>query len=110
MGIEKTRQNDGSDERNLKRLVNPSAAAKTFRLDRFAPPPDLAHLVDNHWVVEWDLLDTGPFSQEVLPQPSMNLAFEDGELRLYGINTRKSSKTLTGRGRVFATKLRPGAG
>ncbi|MFO0651287.1 MAG: helix-turn-helix domain-containing protein [Polyangiales bacterium] len=98
------------DALDLKRLVLPQRAAQRFRLARTLPPDDLAHLVDNHWVIEWDLRDAAPHSQEVLPQPSMNLAYDTGALHLYGVSTRRWSHTLRDAGRIFGTKLRPGAG
>jgi methylphosphotriester-DNA--protein-cysteine methyltransferase len=55
-------------------LVNPDAARRHFRLTRYAPAPDLAPLVERHWIVEWDLHE--PFTQEIVTHPSVNLVFE----------------------------------
>src|ERR1700754_4715083 len=86
-------------------ILNPDAAAQHFRLTRAAPSPDLAHLVDRHWCVEWDL-DT-PFTQEIVTHPSVNLAFE-GAGTIHGVVTRRWQRELVGSGRVIATKFKPG--
>lgn len=115
MGIGQTRppstkSAESLDALSLKRLVYPQAASQRFRLGRALPPDDLAHLVDNHWLISWDLRGASPHCQEVLPQPSANMVFEPGGFRLYGLTTRRWSHTLEGTGRIFGTKFRPGAG
>jgi len=110
VGIGQTRPTSKLDELSLKRLVYPQAASQHFRLGRALPADDLAHLVDNHWIISWDLRDAPPHQQEVLPQPSANMTFEGSGFRLYGLSTRRWSHTLAGTGRIFGTKFRPGAG
>jgi AraC-like DNA-binding protein len=86
-------------------ILRPDEAAKHFRLTRVAPSEDLAHLVDRHGSVEWDL--DAPFTQEIVTHPSVNLAFE-GAGTIHGVFTKRWQRELTGSGRVIATKFRPG--
>jgi AraC-like DNA-binding protein len=86
-------------------ILNPDEAAKHFRLTRAKPSPDLAHLVDRHWCVEWDL--DAPFTQEIVTHPSVNIAFE-GAGTIHGVVTKRFRRELIGSGRVIATKFRPG--
>jgi AraC-like DNA-binding protein len=86
-------------------ILNPDAAARHFRLTRVPPSPDLAHLVERHWCVEWDLDE--PFTQEIVTHPSVNVAFE-GAGTIHGVVTKRFRRELTGSGRVIATKFRPG--
>jgi AraC-like DNA-binding protein len=87
-------------------VLNPEEAARHFRLTRYAPAPDLAHLVERHWFVEWDL--RAPFTQGVVTHPSVNLAFEPDYALVFGVVTGRSDHTISGRGKVVGCKFRPG--
>src|SRR3954451_223828 len=86
-------------------ILEPEAARAHFRLTRVAPAEDLAHLVERHWSVEWDLAE--PFTQEVVSHPSFNMVFEDPPM-IFGVFTGRFRKELVGAGHVLATKFRPG--
>ena len=87
-------------------ILNPEAAARHFRLTRYAPAADLAHLIDRHWVVEWDLQE--PFTQEIVTHPSVNLALYPERAHVHGVFTGRFRQELVGRGKVVAMKFRPG--
>jgi AraC-like DNA-binding protein len=87
-------------------ILNPAEGLRRFELRRRAPAPDLAALVDWHWVVRWSLAE--PFEQEVLPHPCVNLAFEACGSAVHGIGTQREIKRLHGVGRAVATKFKPG--
>ncbi|MFT3775346.1 MAG: helix-turn-helix transcriptional regulator [Minicystis sp.] len=87
-------------------ILNPAAGLKRFELRRLAPSPDLAKLVDWHWIVRWSLSE--PFEQEVLPHATVNLAIESCGSAVHGIGTRLDTSRLEGTGRVVATKFKPG--
>jgi AraC-like DNA-binding protein len=87
-------------------ILNPGAARRHFRLTRYPPAPDLAHLVERHWVVEWDLDD--PYTQEIVTHPSVNLVFEPGGATIHGVFTGRWARELRGSAHVVATKFRPG--
>ena len=84
---------------------DPEQARRHFRLTRAKPAEDLAHLIDRHWMVEWDLDE--PFTQEIVTHPSVNIAFQDPPT-IHGVFTGRFRQELTGSGRVIATKFRPG--
>jgi AraC-like DNA-binding protein len=88
-------------------ILDPEAAARHFRLTRHAPAPDLAHLVERHWFVAWDLPE--PFTQGVVTHPTVNLAIEPGYAAVFGVETARSDHTISGRGKVVGCKFRPGA-
>jgi AraC-like DNA-binding protein len=95
------------DESTSRRgILDPEAARRHFRLTRYAPSADLAHLVERHWVVEWDLEE--PFTQEIVTHPSFNMVFEPAAPMIHGVFTGRFRRELTGSGRVIATKFRPG--
>lgn len=90
-------------------LVDPAAARGGFTLVRLDPAPDLADVVERHWVVRWDLPPGAEFTQVVIPHPNANLVAEADGFRLHGIPGGLFSRTLRGSGAVLGTKLRPGA-
>jgi AraC-like DNA-binding protein len=87
-------------------ILHPAAARRHFRLQRYAPAPALAHLVERHWVVEWDLAE--PFTQEIVSHPSVNLVFEPALAAVHGVGTGRTRHRLEGAGRTVGTKFRPG--
>jgi len=80
-----------------------------FTLDRFAPAPDLAHLVERHWLVSWELPEGRSASVTLLGHPCINLVLDRGVLSVAGIGTGRFTYVYDGVGRVFGTKFRPGA-
>jgi AraC-like DNA-binding protein len=88
-------------------ILRPHEGSRHFRLTRELPSSDIATWVERHWMVEWDL--SGPFTQELLNHPTVNLAVEPGFAGVYGIRTARDRKTIDGAGRVVGVKFRPGA-
>jgi AraC-like DNA-binding protein len=89
-------------------VLDPVAARSRFSLTLHHPSAELAGLVDRHWVVRWDLNGREPFTQEVLPHPSVNVVFEAERSGIFGIPTRRFRRELTGAGMALGTRLRPG--
>lgn len=89
-------------------IVDPARARERFSLVRIAPAPDLADLVDWHWVITWDLPAGTAFTQTVVPHPVGNVVAEDSCFLAHAMPAGLFERTLTGRGGVVGTKLRPG--
>jgi AraC-like DNA-binding protein len=86
-------------------IVRPEEARRHYTLTRAEPSVDLAHLIDRHWMVEWDLSE--PYTAEIVTHPSVNIAFQEPPT-IHGVFTGRFQRELTGSGRVIATKFRPG--
>jgi AraC-like DNA-binding protein len=87
-------------------ILRPEAARRHYRLSRYAPAADLAHLVERHWIVEWDL--RAPFTQQLVTHPVVNLVFEDRVALVHGVVTGRGARTIEGRGKAVGVKFRPG--
>jgi AraC-like DNA-binding protein len=87
-------------------ILDPQAARRHFRLTRYPPSPDLADLVERHWIVEWDLHE--PFTQELVTHPCVNLVFERDVALVHGVITGRGAQTIEGRGKAVGVKFRPG--
>jgi AraC-like DNA-binding protein len=86
---------------NLREAVAPQG------LSRYWPSDDLAPFVEHHWIVRWNVAE--PQITETLPHPSVHMVLERGRSAVVGVMRRKFSRILEGKGRVVATKFRPGA-
>ena len=69
-------------------ILDPGAAAHHFRLSRYAPSADLAHLVERFWFVEWHLRE--PYTQGIVTHPCVNLAFEPHYALVFGVVTGRT--------------------
>lgn len=90
-------------------ILNPTAGEEAFRLARYLPSEDLRFFVEQHWFVEWDLRGREPYLSETLPDACVNLVVEDDRSGVFGVHRERFSRQLSGVGRVFGVKFRPGA-
>ncbi|MFC4942623.1 DUF6597 domain-containing transcriptional factor [Pseudonocardia sp. GCM10023141] len=79
-----------------------------FTLDRYPPAPDLAALVERHWLVSWDQPPGREASVTLLPHPCVNLVLDGGRLAISGVGEGRFTYVYRGAGRVFGVKFRPG--
>jgi AraC-like DNA-binding protein len=89
-------------------ILGPEAIGRVFSLRRSPPAADLAHLVERHWVVRWDLGDRPPYRQEVVTHPCVNLVFEPHGAAVFGVHRRRDARVLSGSGWAVGIKFRPG--
>ncbi|WP_188534376.1 helix-turn-helix domain-containing protein [Kocuria dechangensis] len=74
---------------------------------RLPAPDDVAHLVRQLWIPEWDLPAGERVEQLVLGYPASNVVVEPAGVALHGPTTRASTRVLTGRGWAVGALLRP---
>lgn len=89
-------------------ILRARAGAEAFHLERVAPSDDLAFFVDRYWIVRWDLRGRDPYPQETLPHPSVHMVVTAGRTLVHGVETRRFSVLLEGKGQVVGTKFKPG--
>ena len=86
------------------------------RLARYAagwiePARDVSAVVDQYWHVSWALDETERLDQPIIDLPAVTLTAEEGAvpapLVITGVHGRAWRRTIRGRGRVFAIRLRP---
>jgi AraC-like DNA-binding protein len=86
-------------------IVRPRAGAEMFDVRRISPGEALSELVDYHWLVRWDV--PGTHRQQVVPQPRVHVAAEQGRLLVHGISREPFHRLLSGRGLVLGAAFRP---
>jgi AraC-like DNA-binding protein len=79
-----------------------------LQLDRVPASPDLATLVERHWLVSWDLPPGHRNPVTLLPHPCVNLVFDRGMVAVAGAGGERFTYVQEGSGRVFGVKFRPG--
>jgi AraC-like DNA-binding protein len=87
-------------------ILRPTEAERTITVERVAAGAALAELVDYHWYVGWRA--TEPHRQQVVPQPRVHLAAEEGRLLVHGISREPFFRTLTGTGHTLGVAFHPG--
>ncbi|MEV6489640.1 helix-turn-helix domain-containing protein [Actinoplanes sp. NPDC051633] len=89
-------------------ILHARAAAGQFAYAELPVAPGLEPFAEHYWRVRWDLTGRPPYEQWVLPYPSVNITFKADRCRVAGVPRGRFSETLTGTGRVFGIRFRPG--
>ena len=89
-------------------MLYPQAASTTFAMEEHPPCVELAGVVQGHWIVRWDRRGLAPFTQKVLPSPSVNLTLKRGRSRVAGVTPGMFTEVLEDRHVVFGVRFRPG--
>jgi len=97
-----------SDDRTTPGILRADEGRGRYELTRYEPALELKLYIQHYWRVDWDLRGREPFRQPVLSHPNVNLVFEPGNTRIYGIWEKTATQTLEGLGSVFAIKFNPG--
>lgn len=99
----------GITDETTRGILNPKTAETKFQLWRYAPDQALSPFIERYWILTWDLRGQEPHLQETLPFPCVNLVFERGDSRIFGVISGKFVRLLEGQGGVFGVKFKPGA-
>ncbi len=92
-----------------KGILRPQEATQFIDLRRYRETGALGQYVERYWSVHWDLPEGDSYESVVIPHPCVNLAFMPMiGAELHGPGLAVSRHPLSGRGRVFGVKFRPG--
>jgi AraC-like DNA-binding protein len=105
--------------KNATTMTRPHAPGPRGILQRKAATPNAGHtrllpanalraFIEHFWIVRWDLRGQEPQLAETLPHPSVYWITENRTSTINGVPTRRFSRMLKGKGRVFGVKFRPG--
>jgi hypothetical protein len=89
-------------------ILDFGAALSRFELRRFPPQGRLSPWIESYWQVSWDLDEGEEHLQSNISHASVNIAFEEDGIWLYGVPERIFARRLAGRGLVFGIKFLPG--
>lgn len=92
-----------------KGLLRPQEAARHIDLRRYPVRGPIGRYVERYWAVHWDLPEGASYESTVIPHPCVNLSFMPVlGAEIHGPGVVVSRHLLTGSGRVFGAKFRPG--
>ncbi|MDF2725674.1 MAG: AraC family transcriptional regulator, partial [Paenibacillus sp.] len=91
-----------------KGILNFQQGSQQFSLTRHAPSQACSPFIERYWIVRWDLRGQPPYRQVVLTHPNVNLVFEQGLTRVYGITRTSEIRIVEGAGHVLGVKFKPG--
>jgi len=92
-----------------KGILRPQEAVQYIDLRRYYETGPLGEYVERYWSVHWDLPEGASYESVVIPHPCVNLSFMPVlGAEVHGPGLAVSRHPLTGRGRVFGVKFRPG--
>lgn len=86
-----------------------AAALRSFRLQRLPPSSALEPWIESYWEVRWALPPGKVHRQTNLSHACVNATVEDDGEWLYGVPGPTFVREISGVGRVFGIKFRPGA-
>ncbi|HEY0880076.1 MAG TPA: DUF6597 domain-containing transcriptional factor, partial [Archangium sp.] len=98
-------------KRDIRPAARPGGILKSARAAgehlRTAPLGPLAEFIEHFWAVSWDLTGQPAREAQTLGHPSLHVVVEGPRHEVTGVQTRRFTRTLEGRGRVFGIKFRP---
>ncbi|MGM1029559.1 MAG: helix-turn-helix domain-containing protein [Actinomycetota bacterium] len=87
------------------------ANLQRFSAQWISPADDVRDVIDTYWAVRWQLDDGEAIEQRIIDHPSITLSIERGDVAAPFVVTasraRAWTRTIAGRGDVFALRLRP---
>lgn len=88
-------------------VFNPFEASKKYRYEYFKASEKLAHIIDSHWSMHWDLKGDEPFKLELASSPFIAFTFTQYGNFVTGIHTGVYSYTISGKGTLYGTLFKP---
>lgn len=96
-----------------KGIVSSRKSGDRVRAWRYAASEQMSQTVECYWAGQWDLRGQAEHHNEMIPDSCAHLVVEQGGpmqgARWVGVWTKRWTRTLAGRGRVWGIKLRAGA-
>lgn len=89
-------------------VLRPQIPEAQFQHQRQAPCAELSNWIEHFWFVAWDVQDAEATEQTTLPHPNVHLVIEQGEARIWGVQSDRFTRRLHGKQSVFGIKFRAG--
>jgi AraC-like DNA-binding protein len=97
-----------SNNQKLTGVLHTQNSAKHYQLRRYFPAAELQSLVEQFWLVDWDLRGQPAHTQQNLPDPNMHLVISNQSAKLMGPVSKKYCYTMQGQGKIIGVKFNLG--
>ncbi len=91
----------------IRGVLHPTISEQHYQLARAYPCLELSEIIEQYWLVTWDLQQQEPHLQTNLPDPCVNLFFDKSGAKLLGPITKSYTYEMRGKGQVFGVKFKP---
>lgn len=98
-----------TSDKNISGILNQTRSEENYQLRRYLPDPELAPLVEQFWLVDWDLRGQAAHIQQNLPDPNMHLVINHQSENVLGPVSKKYRYTMQGQGKIIGVKFALGA-
>ena len=117
LGIVKTRHLDclmwgrvlQSNHNPITGVLHQRQSAELYQLRRYLPDAALAELIEQFWLVDWDLRGKAAHLQQNLPDPNFHLVISNGTCILLGPVSKSYSYEMQSQGQIIGVKFALGA-
>lgn len=90
-------------------VLHQGQSAEQYQLRRYFPDAALAELIEQFWLVDWDLRGKATHIQQNLPDPNFHLVINTGTVTLLGPVSKSYSYEMQGKGQIIGVKFALGA-
>lgn len=90
-------------------VLHQGQSAELYQLRRYFPDTALAELIEQFWLVDWDLCGKAAHIQQNLPDPNFHLVISNGTATLLGPVSKSYSYEMQGKGQIIGVKFGIGA-
>jgi AraC-like DNA-binding protein len=97
-----------SNNQKLTGVLHTQNSAKHYQLRRYFPAAELQSLVEQFWLVDWDLRGQAEHIQQNLPDPNMHLVINRNGAKVLGPVSKKYAFKMQGQGRIIGIKFKLG--
>ncbi|WP_293746825.1 helix-turn-helix transcriptional regulator [uncultured Paraglaciecola sp.] len=97
-----------SNDKKISGVLHPNSSAQHFQLRRYLPESTLAPLIEQFWLVDWDLRGQQPHNQQNLPDPNMHLVISQQGAKVLGPVSKKYHYCMQGQGKIIGVKFNLG--
>lgn len=97
-----------TSDKKISGVLHQTRSAENFQLRRYQPEPALAPLVEQFWLVDWDLRGKPAHTQQNLPDPNMHLIISTQGSKVLGPVSKKYSYSMEGQGKIIGVKFNLG--
>ena len=90
----------------IKGVFHQQASSAHYYLRRYFPSEKLTPLVEQFWLVDWQIKENTTHTQQNLPDPNFHLIFDGKSLKLIAPISKTYSYQMLGDGKIYGVKFR----
>ncbi|MDR7121073.1 helix-turn-helix domain-containing protein [Rheinheimera soli] len=98
-----------SNHNKISGVLHQRQSAERYQLRRYFPDAALAELIEQFWLVDWDLRGQAAHVQQNLPDPNFHLFVSNGKVTMLGPVSKSYSYEMQGKGQIIGVKFVLGA-